>query len=43
MLRSFLRVDADAQELRIRCYGATGCGEHEQAPPVEDDVRIPLA
>jgi hypothetical protein len=30
------------QELRIRCFAATGCAEHEQNPPAEDEVSIPL-
>ena len=40
--KSFLRVDVTAEELRIRCYAATGCGEQEQDPPCEDEVTIPL-
>jgi hypothetical protein len=42
LFRSFVRFDASADELRLRCYAATGCGEHEAAPPVEDEVVIPL-
>jgi len=42
LFKSFLRLDATDSELRIRCFAATGCGEHEANPPVEDDVRIPL-
>jgi hypothetical protein len=37
--KSFLRVDASSDEIRIRCFGATGCAEHEADPPVEDDLR----
>ncbi|MEO5877488.1 MAG: metallophosphoesterase [Streptosporangiaceae bacterium] len=40
--KSFLRIDVSPGELRIRCYGATGCRAHELDPPVEDDFRIPL-
>jgi hypothetical protein len=27
--------------LRLRCFAATGCAEHEADPPVEDDIVIP--
>lgn len=40
--KSFLRIDVTAGELRIRCFSATGCREHELRPPVEDDLTIPL-
>lgn len=43
LFKSFLRVDASWGELRIRCFAATGCLEHEKNPPVEDDVKIDLA
>lgn len=39
MFKSFLRVDADEREVRVRCFGATGCGEQEDNPPVEDEMR----
>ncbi len=42
MFKSFLRLDASEQELRIRCFQATGWLEDEENPPVEDEVRIPL-
>jgi hypothetical protein len=42
LFKSFLRVDASANEVRIRCFAATGCAEHEEKPPLEDEVRIPL-
>jgi hypothetical protein len=32
-------VDASSDEIRIRCFGAPGCAEHEADPPVEDDLR----
>ena len=42
LFKNFLRVDASRSEVRIRCFAATGCIEHEQSPPVEDEVNIPL-
>src|SRR5262249_42128367 len=36
MFKSFLRLDVTAGELRIRCFGVSGCRESEHAPPVED-------
>jgi hypothetical protein len=38
MFKSFLRVDVKDGSLRIRCLAATGCLEHEDDPPVEDEV-----
>lgn len=35
--KCFLRVDATAEEVRFRCFAATGCAEHEQDPPLEDE------
>ncbi|NEA53726.1 metallophosphoesterase [Streptomyces sp. SID13666] len=40
--KSFLRLDVTPQDLRIRCFAATGYREQEVAPPVEDDFTIPL-
>ena len=40
--KSFLRIDVSPGELRIRCFGASGCREHELEPPVEDDFVITL-
>ena len=41
--KNFLRLDVDAEGLKIRCYGVTGCADHEDEPPVEDEVpTIPL-
>ncbi|NKZ07263.1 metallophosphoesterase family protein [Actinomadura latina] len=40
--KSFLRLDVTESRLRIRCYAATGCGDHEESPPCEDEVTIPL-
>ena len=42
LFKNFLRVDASHSELRIRCFAATGCAEHEGNPPLEDEVRISL-
>ena len=36
--KCFLRVDATPDEIRIRCFAATGCAEHEHDPPLEDEV-----
>lgn len=38
MFKSFLRVEADKNTLRLRCHAATGCFEHEDHPPLEDEV-----
>lgn len=38
MFKSFLRLDAQPGELRIRCFGVTGCAEHELQPTLEDHV-----
>ncbi|MBA3421362.1 MAG: metallophosphoesterase [Thermoleophilaceae bacterium] len=43
LFKSFLRLDASTSEVRIRCFAATGCAEHEDDPPVEDEVRISLS
>ncbi|MCW2914599.1 MAG: hypothetical protein JWN52_2667 [Actinomycetia bacterium] len=40
--KNFLRLDVSPTELRIRCYAATGCHEHELAPPLEDEIIIPF-
>lgn len=39
LFKSFLRADAGAAELTIRCFAATGCRAHELDPPREDAVR----
>lgn len=36
MFKSFLRLDANANEVTITCFAATGCLEQETRPPVED-------
>jgi Calcineurin-like phosphoesterase len=38
LFKSFLRVDATEDAIRIRCFGATGCLEDEKHPPLEDEV-----
>ncbi|MBO2465160.1 metallophosphoesterase [Actinomadura sp. LCR2-06] len=40
--KSFLRLDVTASQVRVRCFAATGCGDQEAVPPVEDEVTIPL-
>jgi calcineurin-like phosphoesterase family protein len=42
LFKNFLRIDASGEEVHIRCFAATGCAEHEDSPPLEDEVRIPL-
>ena len=42
LFKNFLRIDASDSEVRIRCFAATGCAEHEEEPPLEDEVRISL-
>ncbi|GLY87332.1 metallophosphoesterase family protein [Actinoallomurus iriomotensis] len=42
LFKSFLRIDVTPERLRIRCFGASGCREHEVAPPLEDEITIPL-
>lgn len=42
LFKNFLRIDASESEVRIRCFAATGCAEHEGDPPVEDEMRIVL-
>ncbi len=40
--KSFLHVSVTQDELRIRCFAATGCLPQEIDPPLEDEVEIPL-
>jgi hypothetical protein len=42
LFKSFLRFDVTADQVRIRCFGASGCREHEVAPPIEDQITISL-
>ena len=39
MFKSFLRLDASADEIVLSCWAATGCREHERAPVLEDRTR----
>jgi len=36
LFKNFLRIDVSPNRVRLRCFAATGCGEHEQNPPIED-------
>jgi hypothetical protein len=36
--KSFVRVDATPEAITLRCFAATGCGEHEVDPPLEDEA-----
>ncbi len=38
MFKSFLRIDASADRVRIRCFAATGCRDQEDDPPIEDEI-----
>ena len=38
MFKSFLRMDASTDRVRIRCFAATGCRDQQDDPPVEDDL-----
>jgi hypothetical protein len=38
MFKQFLRVDAGREQVRIRCFAASGCLSQEHQPPVEDDL-----
>ena len=40
LFKNFLRIDASGSGVRIRCFAATGCAEHEENPPPEDEVKI---
>jgi hypothetical protein len=37
--KSFLRLDATADEIMLSCWAATGCREHELEPVLEDRAR----
>ena len=39
MFKSFLRIDASQDEVLIRCFAVTGCGDQERNPPLEDAAR----
>jgi hypothetical protein len=38
MFKSFVRIDAGAGRVRIRCFAATGCLDQEDNPPIEDEL-----
>ena len=42
LFKNFLRIDVRGSEVRILCFAATGCLDHEKNPPVEDEVKISL-
>jgi hypothetical protein len=42
LFKNFLQVDLRGGALNIRCFAATGCLDHEEKPPLEDEVKIPL-
>jgi hypothetical protein len=42
MFKNFLRVDASSDQVRIRCFRATGFLEDEQHPVEEEEVVIPI-
>lgn len=37
--KSFVRIDATEDVIRLRCFAATGCAEHEADPPLEDEAH----
>ena len=42
LFKNFLRIDASMSEVCIRCFAATGCQEHAENPPLEDEIKIQL-
>jgi hypothetical protein len=40
--KQFLRLDADEREVRVRCFGVSGCARASAQPPVEDEFTVPL-
>jgi hypothetical protein len=40
--KQFLRLDADASQVRVRCFGVSGCASASADPPVEDEFVVPL-
>jgi hypothetical protein len=40
--KQFLRVDADEREMRVRCFGVSGCANAGADPPVEDEFTVRL-
>lgn len=42
LFKNYLRAEVTPEALTVSCVGVTGCLEHEQDPPIEDRVEIPL-
>jgi Calcineurin-like phosphoesterase len=40
--KQFLRLDADAEQVRARCFGVSGCRHASTDPPVEDEFTVRL-
>jgi hypothetical protein len=40
--KQFLRLDADAEQVRVRCFGVSGCQNATADPPVEDEFTVRL-
>ena len=40
--KQFLRLDAEPGQLRVRCFGVSGCARASADPPVEDEFTVPL-
>jgi Calcineurin-like phosphoesterase len=40
--KSFLRIDAGHDEVRVRCFGVSGCANAGADPPVEDEFTVAL-
>src|SRR4051794_4004858 len=40
--KSFLRIDADERNARVRCFGVSGCANAGSNPPVEDEFNLVL-
>jgi hypothetical protein len=38
--KQFLRLDVTDDELTVRCFGVTGCGNASAEPPVEDEFSV---
>lgn len=38
--KQFLRLDADANAMRVRCFGVSGCATASADPPLEDEFTV---
>ena len=38
--KQFLRLDADDEGVRVRCFGVSGCARASVDPPVEDEFSV---